>query len=70
MREGTIPPNLTDLVQRISKRGAPNNIDLKDTWFTPDLNEYPIETQSHEPSVAPGNNINMLTLSHYGPYVQ
>ena len=37
MREGTIPPNCTDIVQLISYRGVLENIDLNDTWFTPDL---------------------------------
>ena len=31
MREGTIPPNWTDIVQRRSQSGAPDNIDFKDT---------------------------------------
>ena len=30
MREGIITPSWTDLVQRISKSGAPDNIDIKD----------------------------------------
>ena len=37
MREGTIPPNCTDLVQCIPRSGAPENIDPKETWFTPYL---------------------------------
>ena len=37
MREGTIPPNCKNIVQRISKIISPYNIDLKDTWFTPDV---------------------------------
>ena len=37
MREGTIHPNWTDLVQRISKNVAPDNIAVKYTWFTPDI---------------------------------
>ena len=35
MREGTISPNWAYLVQCISQSGAPENIDLKDTRFTP-----------------------------------
>ena len=31
MREGIIPPNLTDLVQHSSQISAPDNIDLTDT---------------------------------------
>ena len=34
MREGTIPPNWTDLVQRSSQSGTTENIELKNTWFT------------------------------------
>ena len=37
MREGTIPPNLTDLVQHISESDETDNINLKDNWFTPDF---------------------------------
>ena len=38
-KEGTIPPNCTYLVQCISQSVAPDNIDLKDTWFTQVLKE-------------------------------
>ena len=34
MREGTIPPNWTDLVQRSSQSVTTENIELKNTWFT------------------------------------
>ena len=37
IKEGTIPQNWIDLVQHISQSDAPENIDLEDTWFTPDL---------------------------------
>ena len=37
MREGTIPQNWTDNLQHISQSGAPESIELKDTWFTLDL---------------------------------
>ena len=37
MREGPVPPNWTDIVQRISYSGSPENIDLGDTCFTPYL---------------------------------
>ena len=53
MREVTIPPNWTDIVQHSSQSGAPENIDLKDTWLTPDLEESPRETPNHVPRVAP-----------------
>ena len=55
MREGKIHPNWTGLVQRSSQSVAPENIDLKDNWFIPDIEEYPRETTSHNPSVAPEN---------------
>ena len=53
MTEGTIHPNWTDLLQRSSESGAPENIDIEDTWFTPDLVECTIKTTSHVPIVAP-----------------
>ena len=37
MREVTIPPTWTYLVQHSSQSYALENIDLKNTWFTPDL---------------------------------
>ena len=51
MREVTIPQNFTDLLQHRSKSGAPDNSDLKDNWFTPDLEEYPRENPNHDSSV-------------------
>ena len=65
MREGTIPPNCTDIVRCRPQSGALDNIDLKDTWFTPDLEEYPIETLAHVPRVAPENNMNMIILLQF-----
>ena len=53
MRYGTIPPNWKDLVQRISKSGASDNIELKDTWFTPYIEEDQIETPTHITIFAP-----------------
>ena len=53
MREGTIPPNWTDLVQGIPQSCAQENIELKDTWLTPDLEEDPIETPTHVPIFTP-----------------
>ena len=61
MREGTIPPNWTSILQRRSQSGAPENTDLKYTWFTPDIEEYPSETPIHEPGISPDNNNHMLT---------
>ena len=40
-REVTITHNLMDLVKCISQIFAPDNIDLKETWFDPDLEEDP-----------------------------
>ena len=65
MREHTITPNWTDLVQLSSQIEASENIYLKDTWFTPDLDENLSKTPSHDLSVAPGNNNNTLMPSHY-----
>ena len=61
MRKDKIPPNLIDLVQRRSKRYVLENIDLKDTWFTTDLEEYTREPQTHVPIVPPENNRNIIT---------
>ena len=63
MREVTIHPNWTYLVQSISQSGAPDNIDLKDTWFTPDLEEYPGKKTTHVPRVAQENTRNTITSS-------
>ena len=68
--EVAITPNWTDLVQRSSHSGAPDNIDIKYNWFTPDPEEYPSDTPSHDPSVAPDNNNKTLTSFHSGPHVQ
>ena len=70
MREGTMPPNFTDIVQLSSQSGAPDNIDLKDTWFTPYLVEDPIKTPIHKRSVAPENANNSLMLSEPVRHVQ
>ena len=37
IREGKIPLNWTNCVQLRSQISSSKNIDLKDTWFTPDL---------------------------------
>ena len=52
MREGTIPPNWTDLVQGSSQSGATDNIDLNNTQFTSDIEEDPGETRTHMPREA------------------
>ena len=51
MKEGTIPPNWKDLVQRISQSCAQNDIDRKDTWFNLDLEEDNIKTPTYVPRV-------------------
>ena len=61
IRECKITPNWTYLVQCISQSGAPDNIDLKDTWLTPNIEEDTSYTPSDEPSVFPNNNNIMLT---------
>ena len=70
MREDTIPPNCTDIVQRRSQSVALENIDLEDNWFTSDLEEYPIKPPSHKLSLSPDNNINTLTPLQFVPHVQ
>ena len=62
MTEGTITPNCKYIVQCRSQIGAPDKIDLRDTWLTTNLEEYPSYTPSDEPSVSPNNNNIMLTL--------
>ena len=63
MREVTIPPNWTYLVQCSSQRSATENIDLKDTWFSIDLDKYPVKTPCHEPIIALENSNKTLTPS-------
>ena len=70
MREGTILPNRTDLVQRSSQSGVSENVDLKYTWFAPYIEEYPIKTPSCDPSVASDNNNEMIMLLQYKPHAQ
>ena len=70
IRKDTIPPNWTDIVKRSSKSSAPENIDLNDNWFTPDLEEDPRKNTSREPTVAPENNRNTPMLSQYVPHIQ
>ena len=70
MREDTILPNWTDLVYHISQIGAPYNIDLEDTWFTPYIEEYPSKTSTHVPRVAKENNRNITTSSQSIKQVQ
>ena len=70
MREVTIPPNWKYILQLISQSGVLDNIYLKDTWFTPDLEENPRNPPSQKPSVDPENNNKMLPLPQYEPHVQ
>ena len=69
VKEGTIPPNWTYIVQHISKSGAPYNIDLNDTWINPDIEEDTIETLIHKPNVSPENKNSMLILLQSEPQV-
>ena len=57
-------------MQRSSQTSAPDNIDLKDNWFTPDIEEDPIETPSHEISVTPDNNNKIIPPSQSEPHAQ
>ena len=50
-------------MQHISQIVAPENIDLKNTWFTPDLEKDPRKALTHMPRVTPETNINIITLS-------
>ena len=65
MREGTIPPNWIYIVQRISKICSLDIIGLKETWFTPYIEEDPRETPTHVLIVTPDNNLNIITLSYH-----
>ena len=55
-------PNWTAIMKQISHIGAPDNIVLKDTWFTTDIEKYPSETTSHEPIIDSDNNDKALML--------
>ena len=70
MREFTIPPNWTDLVQLISQRVAPENIDLRDTWFIPYIEEDSRKISSRNLGVTPENNNKTLTLPQFEPHSQ
>ena len=43
-------------MQCFSQSGATDNIDLKDTWFTTDIEEHPRETPIQKTSIPPENN--------------
>ena len=57
-------------MQRRSESGAPDNNDLKDTWFTPYIEEYPSKTSTHVPRVAKENIRNITTSSQSLKQVQ
>ena len=61
MREGIIPPNWTDILQRRSHRVALENIYRKYNRFTTDIEEDHSKTPRHKPIIAPGNNNKMIT---------
>ena len=63
MRKFTITPNWTDLVKCSSQRGAPENIDPKDTWFNTDYYEDPRKNPIHETIFDPYIKIKTMTLS-------
>ena len=70
MREGTITPNWTYLVQCSSQIGTIDNIYLKCTWLNPNLDEDPRYTPSDDPSIAPKNNNIMLMSVQSVPHIQ
>ena len=70
MREGTIHTKWTYLVQRSSQSVTPENIDVKDTLSTPDIEEDPSEKTTNAPRVALENNRIMITLSQSVQQVQ
>ena len=53
MREGTITPKRTYLVQQISQIGSLENNYLNGIWLPPDLEENPSKTPKHEPIAIP-----------------
>ena len=61
MMADTIPLNWTDFVKCSSQSGAPDNMDLKDSWFTPDIEEDPSDNPTQVPRVTPESNINIIT---------
>ena len=69
MREVKIPPSWTYIVHCISQSFEPYNVYLKDTWFTPDLDQDTSKTPSHEPSVSSENNNKMLTPPQFEPHL-
>ena len=70
MREVKIPPSWTYIVHCISQSFKPYNVDLKDTWFTPDLEKDTNKTPSHDPSVSSENNNKILTPPQFEPHLQ
>ena len=70
MREGKIPPNWTYLAQRISQSVATDNIDLKDTFLTPNHEEDTSKTPRHKPSLATENNNQPIILLQSKPHVK
>ena len=56
MTEDTVTPNWKYIFQHISQNGAPDNIELKNNWFTLDLEEDPRKIRRHKVIFAPDNN--------------
>ena len=69
IRKGTIYPDWTDLVHHISQSGAPENMHIKDNWFTPDLEEDPIKTSRHKVSVVTTTDNKNNMLASYTPKI-
>ena len=53
-------------MQLRSQISSSNNIDLKDTWFTPDLEEDPTKTPINDPIITPDNK----NQPEYGLHIQ
>ena len=60
----------TYLVQRSSQIIAIKNIEIKDTWFTPDLEVYNRKSPINELRSSPENTNNRITLLQSVPNVQ
>ena len=70
VEEVAIPPNWIKKLQHSSHIGAPDNIEIKVNWFTPDLEEDTSKTPSHNPSFAPEKNNKTITSSQSKTRVQ
>ena len=64
MREDTIAPSWTDIVRCRSQSGARDNIDLKGTWFTPNIEEDTNKNPIHVPIIATENKNQLPSKPH------